>query len=308
MKILAATLVITAPLLVLTASLTAGSAVAAESPGLAAEQANIEQWRANRLRGLKGDTGWLTLVGLYWLEQGETSIGRSPKNAIHLEDPALASVAGSFVRSDNAVRFVAKRNGGITHDGKPVSSIELVADTAGVPTVLQAGSLSFILIERAGQYGIRARDSRSRARLEFKGLDYFPIGVDWAFDARFEPYEAGRSIRIVNILGMEEAMDCPGAIVFTKDGRDYRLDAILETPDATELFVMFADQTSGKETYGAGRFMYVELPKSGRVRLDFNKAYNPPCAFSNFATCPLPPSQNRLPLRVEAGEKTYGSH
>jgi uncharacterized protein (DUF1684 family) len=296
-------------MLVVAACLAPKAAVAAPAPvDYAAEAADVGQWRANRLRGLKSETGWLTLVGLYWLEEGETSIGRGPKNAIRLGNPRLASIAGSFMRTGNSVRFVSQPHGGITHEGKPVSSLELVADTAGKPTILEAGSLSLILIERAGQYAIRARDSQSPTRREFKGLDYFPVSTEWVFDARFEPYAPGRSIRIVNILGMEEAMACPGAVVFSTRGREYRLDAVLEDPAATELFVMFADETSGKETYGAGRFLYLELPKDGTVRVDFNKAYNPPCAFSNFATCPLPPSQNRLPLRIEAGEKTYGSH
>ena len=130
------------------------------------------------------------------------------------------------------------------------------------------------------------------------------------FDARFEPYQPVRHIRIINILGMEQEYPSPGAVVFMKDGREWRLDAVLEQPDDPQLFIMFADATSGHETYGAGRFLYAPLPSAGRTRLDFNKAYNPPCALNDFATCPLPPSQNHLKLRVEAGEKTYtgGAH
>jgi uncharacterized protein (DUF1684 family) len=175
--------------------------------------------------------------------------------------------------------------------------------------VLESGTLSFFVIERVGRYGIRLRDKASPHRTNFRGLDYFPISTDWVFDARFEPYTPHRKIKITNVLGMEEDMDAPGALVFNKDGKEWRLDAILEDPKDEELFVMFADATSGKETYGAGRFMYVSLPQNKRVQLDFNKAYNPPCAFNTFATCPLPPYQNRLPLRVEAGEKNYaGAH
>ena len=125
------------------------------------------------------------------------------------------------------------------------------------------------------------------------------------FDARFEPYEPARRIRIVNVLGMEQELESPGALIFTKDGHEWRLDAVLEQPSARELFVMFADATSGHETYGAGRFLHVPLPSGDRVQLDFNKAYNPPCALNDFATCPLPPPQNRLKLSIAAGEKTY---
>ncbi len=296
------------------ASLAALSAVtlacaARASTDLAAERAEVEQWRAQRLARLTSDTGWLTLAGLFWLKDGENTFGSGKSNALRLDNPALAANAGSFFKAGNKVRFVSRAGSGITHGGQPVAQIELVPDTAGEPTVLESGPLSFFVIERAGRYGIRLRDKANPHRTQFRGLEYFPISTDWVFDARFEPYEPHRQIKITNILGMEESMDAPGAIVFEKDGREWRLDAVLEEPGADELFVMFADATSGKETYGAGRFMYLKLPQNGRVRLDFNEAYNPPCAFNDFATCPLPPFENRLALRVEAGEKKYtGGH
>jgi hypothetical protein len=275
----------------------------------ASERADLEQWQANRLARLTSDTGWLTLAGLFWLKDGNNTFGSASSNALRLDNPALAPKAGTFVKSGSAVRFVANPKAGITHDGKPVTTLDLVPDTKGEPTVLESGPVSFFLIERVGQYGIRVRDKKSPHRAHFSGLQYFPISSDWAVEARFEPYQPHRHIPIINILGMEENMDCPGALVFSKDGREWRLDAVLEEPDADELFVMFADATSGKETYGAGRFLYLPLPVNGKVPLDFNKAYNPPCAFNNFATCPLPPPQNRLALRVDAGEKSYdGAH
>jgi uncharacterized protein (DUF1684 family) len=273
------------------------------------EQAHIAQWRAERLANLKSDTGWLTLAGLFWLKDGENTFGSGPANALRLDNPALAANAGSFMKSGDTVRFVARDGADITHAGQPVTQIALVPDSQGDPTVLESGTLSFFLIERVGRYGIRLRDKAKPHRTNFRGLDYFPVSTDWVFDARFEPYTPHRKIKITNILGMEEDMDAPGAIVFEKNGKEWRLDAILEDPKDEELFVMFADATSGKETYGAGRFMYLTLPQNGRVQVDFNKAYNPPCAFNNFATCPLPPFQNRLALRVEAGEKSYaGAH
>lgn len=271
----------------------------------AGEQAAIEQWRAKRLANLESDTGWLTLAGLFWLKDGENTFGSGAANSLRLDNPALAANAGVFIKTGAQVRFVARDGGGVTHEGKPVTSLDLVPDNSDQPTILESGPLSFFLIERAGHYGIRLRDKANPHRANFHGLDYFPVGTDWVFDARFEPYQPHRQIKIVNILGMEESMDSPGAIVFEKDGHEWRLDAILEEPGAEELFVMFADATSGKETYGAGRFMYPKLPENGRVQLDFNKAYNPPCAFNDFATCPLPPFQNRLALPVTAGEKNY---
>jgi uncharacterized protein (DUF1684 family) len=192
----------------------------------------------------------------------------------------------------------------MTYQGSPVTSLELKSDTDERPTELVAGSLHFMLIERAGHLGIRVRDSVSPNRQHFNGLQYFPVRADWHIQARFEPYNPEHRIPIVNILGMEQEMISPGALVFEREGRTWRLDAIREAGDE-DLFVMFSDATSGKQTYGAGRFMYVELPQGDRVDVDFNEAFNPPCAFTDFATCPLPPQQNRLDLTVDAGELKY---
>lgn len=295
---------------VLTSTMLIGATFAGV-PDAQTERTNIEQWRAKRLASLTSDTGWLTLAGLFWLKDGDNSFGSAPSNALRLENPALAPTAGTFVKNGKSVRFVAANKGGVTHKGKPVTTLDLQPDTAkNGPTVLDSGSLAFFVIKRGSKYGIRLRDKQNPHRQNFRGLDYFPITTDWVFDARFEPYKPHRSVKITNILGMEENMPSPGAIVFNKDGKEWRLDAVLEEPDDEDLFVMFADATSGKETYGAGRFMYIPMPKDGRVLVDFNKSYNPPCAFNDFATCPLPPFQNRLTLRVEAGEKSYagGGH
>jgi uncharacterized protein (DUF1684 family) len=293
-----------------------GAAQAASAPAplgsaeLAQERQVVEQWKARRLASLTSESGWLTLSGLYWLKPGDNTFGRAKSNALRLDNAALADKAGTFVVKGDKVRFVARRNAGITHEGQPVTDIELAADTTGKPTLLKSGSLTFFLIERAGKLGVRVRDSENPHRKHFSGLKYFPVDDSWVVNARFEPYEARKTVKIVNILGMEEDLPSPGALVFNRDGKEYRLDAVLEAPDDTELFVMFADATSGKETYGAGRFLYVPMPTDGVVRVNFNKSYNPPCAFNEFATCPLPPPQNRLSsLRIEAGEKRYeGGH
>ncbi|MEJ1960575.1 MAG: DUF1684 domain-containing protein [Gammaproteobacteria bacterium] len=301
-------------------SLAAGSATALATAEVQAhaigavdlqqEREIVEQWKAQRLERLTSETGWLTLNGLFWLKPGDNPFGRAKSNSLILDHKALAPAAGTFVVRGSKVRFVANQGAGITHDGKPVTDIELAADDTEAPTLLQSGSLTFFLIQRAGQLGIRVRDSENPHLKNFQGLSYFPFAEGWVVDARFEPYEPRRKIPIINIVGMQEDMDAPGALVFTHGGKEYRLDAVLEEPSDKELFVLFADGTSGKETYGAGRFLYVPLPKDGVVRLDFNKAYNPPCAFNDFATCPLPPSQNRLlSVRIEAGEKSYaGGH
>jgi uncharacterized protein (DUF1684 family) len=270
-----------------------------------AESALIGEWRAQRVAALTSDSGWLTLAGLFWLKDGDNSFGRAADNALVFDNPALAGHCGTFTVSGHAVRFSAAPGAAVTHAGQAVDSLELTADTGGEPTVLASGPLRFFVIERAGNLGVRVRDLDNAHRTEFQGLSYFPVSTAWVFEARFEPYRPARRIRIVNILGMEQEYESPGAVVFVRDGREWRLDAVLEAPGARELFIMFADATSGHETYGAGRFLYAPLPSAGRTRLDFNMAYNPPCALNDFATCPLPPPQNHLKLRVEAGEKTY---
>jgi uncharacterized protein (DUF1684 family) len=269
------------------------------------ENARIGEWRAKRLASLTSATGWLTPVALYWLKDGVNSFGRAATQAFSLDDTALAADTGAFIVTAGRVRYEAHDSKAMTYLGKPVASLDLVSDVEEKPTELVAGSLHFMLIERAGHLGIRVRDSVSPNRLQFKGLQYFPFRADWHIQARFEPYIPERHIPITNILGMTEEMTSPGAIVFEREGRTWRLDAILEDPGDRDLFVMFSDATSGKQTYGAGRFLYVDLPTAGRIDVDFNEAFNPPCAFTNFATCPLPPSQNRLDLVIDAGELKY---
>jgi len=279
--------------------------VAAPGDELAAERKSIEAWRATRAHNLTSESGWLTLVGLFWLKPGENTFGRLATNTLALDNPPLPDRAGSFLLEDHRVRFTAASGSRITHDGAAVDTLELLPDSAANPTELACGSLRFFVIERAGNLGVRVRDLNNPRRLNFRGLEYFPVSTDWVLEARFEPYPPEHRLKIVNILGMEEELESPGALVFSKDGREWRLDAVLEARGDSELFVMFADVTSGHETYGGGRFLYVPLPAGGRVRLDFNRAYNPPCALNDFATCPLPPAQNRLKLRVAAGEKKY---
>ncbi|HTC16214.1 MAG TPA: DUF1684 domain-containing protein [Steroidobacteraceae bacterium] len=289
----------------LLAATLARSATQSAMVDLSAEQHTIEAWRAQRVNSLTSDSGWLTLTGLFWLKQGENSFGRAPGNALQLDNAALAEQAGSFLVSGQQVRFTAAPDSHVTHDGQPVTALILNSDAGGAPTVLASGTLRFFVIERAGNLGVRVRDLNNPHRMNFRGLSYFPVSAGWALAARFEPYQPQRHIRIINILGMEEDAVSPGAVVFSHAGHDYRLDTVLEDPADQELFIMFADGTSGHETYGGGRFLYIPLPRDGIAQLDFNKAFNPPCALNDFATCPLPPPQNHLKLRIEAGEKAY---
>jgi uncharacterized protein len=289
-----------------------GAVLAAWCQGAAAtdaatERTVVEQWRAKRVTELTADDGWLTLAGLLWLEKGTNTFGRARANQLVLDNPALPPTAGTFELSSSGVRFTARPGTGITHDGQPVASIEMIPDTRGNPTTLSKGSLRFFIIERSGRFAVRIRDLDNPHRRQFVPIEYYPIDPSWAVDARFEPYQPHHQIRISTILGYEEQMDSPGALIFNIDGREWRLDALLEDPKDTTFFVMFADGTNGNGSYGGGRFLRVPFPTQGVSRVDFNEAYNPPCAFNDFATCPLPPYQNHLALRIESGEKAYGN-
>jgi len=272
----------------------------------AVHRSEIQKWQSDRLASLTKEDGWLTLVGLFWLSKGENSIGSDPGNAIVLPKGKAPGVAGSISRPKGQVEFTARPGVDFTVDGKPVTGTYLEDDTAEHgPTILKLGSLLINVIKRGDRVGVRVKDTESQTRREFKGLEYYPIDPKWRIEARFEPYQPAKAIPITNVLGMTDDEASPGALAFEVDGKTYRIDPILEKGE-TDLFVMIADETTGKETYGAGRYLYVSPPDaSGKVVIDFNKTYSPPCAFTNFATCPLPPRQNHLPFRIDAGEKKY---
>lgn len=289
---------------------TTGEAGAAD--GDAAYRAEIEEWREKRLAGLTSEEGWLSLVGLYWLEARENPCGSDPTARVQLPAPAPARV-GTFAVAGGRVAFRAAPGvdglGVAGEDGVeplPSGGLDLAADTAdGGPTVLTLGGLRFYLIDRDGRLGVRVKDRDSPARREFAGLDYFPLDPGWRLEARFEPYDPPKPIPVPNVLGTVSEEPSPGAVVFDRDGETYRLDAIAE-PGASQLFLIFGDRTNARETYGGGRFLFAAVPgDDGRVVVDFNRSYNPPCAFTEFATCPLPPRENKLPIAIAAGERRY---
>ena len=265
----------------------------------------INEWDQKRINRLKSDGGWLNLVGRFWLKQGESTFGSSKDNDIVVESSKLPEHIGSFFFVDTIVTFKAKDDVEVFHNGKPVKEIVLIDDQKKDITVLQIGSIKFNLIIRDTLYGIRFRDLNSDLVKNFKGVERFPIDENWKITAKFEAYNPVKEIDVPNVLGQISKEKCPGAVVFERDGKTHRIDAVDEGDE--NLFLIIADQTSGDETYGGGRFMYVKKPDStGTILLDFNKAYNPPCVFTKYATCPLPPLQNYLKLKIEAGEKVYG--
>ena len=263
----------------------------------------IETWRKERVEDLKKEDGWFTLVGLFWLDEGENRFGSDPEGKVVLPEGKSPKTAGVLVRKGEKVSVKVEPGAKVTSGGEPVTSRELASDAEGEPTVLEMGSVSFYVIQRGDKVGVRVKDKQSAALAGFHGLDTWPIQPAWRVEARFEPYDPPKTVKIPNILGQVSDSPAPGAIVFDWQGKTYRLDALGDP--AQGLSLIFADQTNGKETYGAGRFLETEAVKDGKVVVDFNLAYNPPCAFTSFATCPLPPAQNRLALRVEAGEKKY---
>jgi len=274
-------------------------------PG-AAYRADVEAWRAQRLARVRAEDGWLSVVGLFWLEEGDNSIGSAPGSRVLLPAPAAPERLGSIQLAGGRATLRAVPGADLTANGEPVSGpLPLASDADEETTMLRRGSLLFYLIRRGDRLGVRVKDSQSEARRTFRGLDSFPIDPAWRIEARFEPYDPPKSISVPNVLGQDSDEKSPGAIVFEHAGRTYRLDPVLERGE-TDYFVIFGDRTNGTETYGAGRFLYVKPPVGGKTVIDFNKAYNPPCVFTEYATCPLPPPQNKLPIRIEAGEREYG--
>jgi uncharacterized protein (DUF1684 family) len=264
----------------------------------------VEQFRAKREARLRAEDGWLSVAGLFWLQEGENSCGSKPGSRVLLPKGAPERV-GSFLRRGQEVSIRIEPGVSAALAGRPVESAVLRVNHGD--DVVRLGRLSLSVIERGGEIGVRLKDNDSPARTKFKGLSWFPIGAAYRVVARFEPNPPGATVDITNVLGQTQKLPCPGVAVFRLGGRELRLSPVLEEPNAKELFFIFRDRTASKETYGAGRFLYSELPRDGEVVLDFNKAYSPPCAFTRYATCPLPPKRNQLPVRIEAGEK-FASH
>jgi uncharacterized protein (DUF1684 family) len=268
-----------------------------------------QQWKDKRLAGLTAPNGWLSLIGLDWLKDGHNRIGTAADNDIVLKaGPAHLGVL--TLSKDGALHIVLDKHSGATVDGKAVGEATLLDDAhagAGAPSTVAFGSVSFLVIERDGRKALRVKDSNAETREHFLGLDYFPTDPSWHIVADWVPFDPPHELEIGSVLGTINKEKVPGKAVFHRDGHTYELMPIQEEPDT--LFFVLADRTSGRETYGAARFLYADLPKDGKVVLDFNRAYNPPCAFTPYATCPLAPPENRLDLAVTAGEKKYrGGH
>ncbi|MBK8944548.1 MAG: DUF1684 domain-containing protein [Ignavibacteriae bacterium] len=263
----------------------------------------IEDWHKKRIENLKKETGWLNLVGLFWLQDGENSFGSGENNKIIFPKNSPTEI-GKFIKNDSKILFESNPNVNVFSDGKKVDKIVMKIDLSGNPTILESGSLKWFIIKRDEKYGIRLRDLNSDLVKNFSGIERFPIDENWKITAKFIPYEKPKEVEIPTIIGTIEKEISPGKLNLKIDEKEYFLEP---TSAGEKLFLVFADLTSGEETYGAGRFLVVEKPDSNNnVIIDFNKSYIPPCAFTKFATCPLPTDENKLRVKITAGEKNFG--
>lgn len=270
----------------------------------------IEQWKEQRLTRLQRDDGWLTLAGLFWLKEGENRFGTDSTNVIVLPRGTSPSVAGSVWLEKGLTRLVSTAESKVSYRDSIVTALSMFsdADTAG-PTIVSLGTVSFYVIKRGDQIGVRVKDKENPARLHFAGLEYFPIDLKWRVEATFVPYTPPKQIEVVDMVGITETSVCPGSLKFEIDGKQYSIDPVIERGSEDKLFLMLADETNGKETYAVGRQLYTPLPGAdNQVIIDFNKTYNWPCVFTPYATCPIAPRQNHLELRIEAGERMYKGH
>lgn len=265
-----------------------------------------QAWRDERRAKLTQADGWTSLVGLHWIDPGKHYFGSDADNGIRLAvGPAHF---GMISRDGERIRLVPEKGIALTFDGQPLDgAVTLVSDADDHgPSKLgfDDGKGLITVIKRGDRYALRVKHADAPTRTGFKGIEYWPGGDDWIVRAKFVPNTPGKTIPIANIIGITDDIANPGAVEFQRDGKTYRIEALDEGDGVLSL--VFADRTSGHGSYPAGRFLDAPMPDpSGNVTLDFNKSYNPPCAFTAFATCPLPPPENRLDLEIVAGEKTY---
>ncbi len=261
----------------------------------------LQNWKNQRIERLEKPHGWLSLIGMEWFHHDDNTIGSAKDNRIIL--PHGPSYIGSFNLNGEQITFTANNGVQIKANNEFVDgTIDVAMDSSGSPTVFSIDTFKFHVIER-GKPALRIKDSTAKTRKEFKGIEYFPATDKFRLQAEFTPYQPPKELEIINVLGLLNKDEAIGKLKFEIDGNNFQLDVM----DAGEdFYLIFADRTSGRTTYGPGRFLYVPKPTQGNMTtIDFNKSYNPPCAFTDYSTCPLPPPQNRIRAFIEAGEKKY---
>jgi uncharacterized protein (DUF1684 family) len=263
---------------------------------------SVEKWRQAYEAKLRSDDGWLTVSGLFWLHEGENSFGSAPGNDVVLPFAVMPANAGHFDLHSGKTMVHVNPGVPITMGGKPVETAELHPDSKDER--LHLGDLTFFVHASGGRFGIRLKDKNSKLRQSFKRLHWYPVDASYRFNARYVAYPATRKVAIETTVGGHDQLEIVGYVSFSLRGKEYRLDAE-KTDDTGGLFIVFRDFTSKTETYQSARFLDTEPPKDGSVGLDFNKAYNPPCAYNPYTTCPLPSPGNRLQVKLPVGEKRY---
>ncbi|HZZ41075.1 MAG TPA: DUF1684 domain-containing protein [Acidobacteriaceae bacterium] len=273
-------------------------------------RSGLVAWRAARAQGLSAPDGWLTLVALDWIEPGENSFGAATDNRIQLS--GAAPHLGVLQFSGNAVRLLPPKGGfpsALRVDGHPAQPAVLTGNDMK-PHELTDGTLTFFVIHRGDRYALRVKDTQAPTRVHFRGLHWYAPNQDYRVEARWIPWVPAHALKIPTVIGTTIEMPAPGLAEFTLDGKTIRLEPVLEGPGAKQLFFIVRDTTSRSTTYGAGRFLYADFPdhgleQPGHIVLDFNRLQNPPCAYTPYATCPLPPQQNRLAIALPVGEERY---
>ena len=263
-------------------------------------ESGVIEWRAGRLERLLAPNGFLTLVGLFWLDGESSTFGGSTVNDLVFPG-ASDPVMGEFQVTGEGVRMLVAPGVEISADGEPAHSIIIADDTTADPVTITYDSLAWTVIQRDGRFAVRLRDYENPVLESFPPLQYFPIDADWRVEAVLRPYSEPRTVEANTVIeGLGWNPVSPGVLSFEKDGQPYEIEAYLS---GDRLFLVFGDETNGRGTYPAGRFLYADMPGvNGKTVLDFNRAYSPPCAFNDFSTCPVASPRNRLSTAVNAGE------
>lgn len=274
------------------------------NPNNVAYEEEIKSWHQKRIAALKADNGWLNLAGLFWLEDGDNKVGSATANDIILPKGTSEPYIGTVLLVQNKVSFVSSANAEVSFNGKKIKQLQVFPNEK--PIVLEHKDLRWTIIQRGDQFGLRLRDLNHPNLKSFKGIETYPIDINWKVKAKFTP-TLNKKIPITNVLGQTSDQDVLGTLQFDIKGKTFTLDAL--NGGDNKLFLIFSDKTNEKDTYHTGRFLTVDFPdKDGIVWVDFNKAVNPPCAFTAYATCPIPPKQNRIEAPILAGEKRFEDH
>ena len=267
--------------------------------------ASVEQWQQDRLEGLKAKDGWLNLAGIYWLKEGEQTFGSDPSNDIVFPDKAAAFI-GTITLKNELAHIKVNGEAELYLNNNRVHDFELSYDQSGKPSYITHGDLAWYIMKRHKSLAIRLRDYKNPAIEALDHIPSFPINPDYLVEATLQPFEESRTFTVnTPFQDYTQEYDCPGELHFKLKGQSLKL---FPFTSGEGYFIIISDETSAMDTYGGGRFMYSYPDSSGRIILDFNKAYNPPCAVTPFAACPMPPPENHLPLEIEAGEKTLDGH